>query len=166
MSGQRGLCVALIGATGAVGSEILEVLGERRLPVTDLLAFASPESLGGEIEFRGEPERLQEIDAERIAACDLVICAGLFDYLPAHDAAGLLKLLYESLAPQGRMLVFNFSTDNSSRAYMEWIGNWYLIYREPGELLELAQAAGIPDDAVTVDAEPLGVNLVLQADKQ
>jgi aspartate-semialdehyde dehydrogenase len=91
MSGQRGVCVALIGATGAVGSEILDVLGERRLPVTELLAFASPESLGGEVEFRGEPERLHEIDAERIAACDLVICAApevLRELRPALAEAG------------------------------------------------------------------------------
>jgi aspartate-semialdehyde dehydrogenase len=91
MSGQRGLRVALLGATGAVGSEILEVLGERRLPVTDLLPFASFDSEGGEIEFRGQPERVRAVDAELVAGCDLVICAAplvLRELLPALAESG------------------------------------------------------------------------------
>jgi len=95
MSGQRGLRVALIGATGAVGSEILEVLGERRIPITELLPFASFDSEGGEIEFRGEPERVRALDSEEIASCDLVFCA----------APHVLSELLPGLAESGARLV-------------------------------------------------------------
>jgi aspartate-semialdehyde dehydrogenase len=88
MSGQRGLRVALLGATGAVGAEILDVLGERRFPVTELLPFASPESEGDEVEFRGAPERVRSIDPAEIASCDLVLCA-------APDVLGELRAALE-----------------------------------------------------------------------
>lgn len=91
MSGQRGLRIALIGATGAVGTQILEVLGERRFPVTELLAFASPDSEGGLVEFRGEPERVRALDLALVASCDLVICAAprvLADLRPGLAEAG------------------------------------------------------------------------------
>lgn len=67
--------VALLGATGAVGAEILQVLEERRFAVRELRAYASAESEGQELEFRGESVKLRRPRAEEIAACDLVICA-------------------------------------------------------------------------------------------
>jgi len=78
--------VALIGATGAVGAEILAVLEERRFPVGELRVYASPDSEGGELEFRGDVLKLQRVRTEEIAACDLVICAApgaLTELLPA-----------------------------------------------------------------------------------
>ena len=78
--------VALLGATGAVGAEILAVLEERRVPVRELRAYASPESEGEELEFRGEAIKLRRVRAEEIAACELVICAArtaLPELLPA-----------------------------------------------------------------------------------
>ena len=78
--------VALIGATGAVGAEILAVLDERRFPVGELRVYASAESEGGEVEFRGDALKLQRVRADEVAACDLVICAApgaLSELLPA-----------------------------------------------------------------------------------
>ncbi|PRD48926.1 aspartate-semialdehyde dehydrogenase [Sphingobacterium haloxyli] len=45
--------VAVVGATGLVGSEILTVLAERNFPVTALIPVASERSKGKEIEFKG-----------------------------------------------------------------------------------------------------------------
>lgn len=67
--------VALLGATGAVGAEILQVIEERHFPVRELRVYASPDSEGEELEFRGESLKLRRVRAEEIAACDLVICA-------------------------------------------------------------------------------------------
>jgi aspartate-semialdehyde dehydrogenase len=78
--------LALLGATGAVGAEILQVLEERRLPLRELRAYASPDSEGEELEFRGESVKLRRVRAEEIAACELVICAvrgALAELLPA-----------------------------------------------------------------------------------
>jgi aspartate-semialdehyde dehydrogenase len=46
--------VAVVGATGLVGTKMLQVLAERNFPVTELLPVASEKSVGKEIEFRGK----------------------------------------------------------------------------------------------------------------
>jgi hypothetical protein len=48
---------------------------------------------------------------------------------------------------------------------MEWLGNWYLIYRTPQQLEQLAIAAGLPSSAIGLGSEPLGVDLFLSARK-
>lgn len=81
--------VGLIGATGAVGAEILQVLDERRFPLRELLAYASSGSEGEELEFRGNALKLRRPRADELAACDLVLCAArdaLPDLLPALRA--------------------------------------------------------------------------------
>ena len=70
-----GLRVALLGATGAVGAEILQVLEERRFPVRELLACASPDSEGDELEFRDHSVKIKRARGDEIAACDLVLSA-------------------------------------------------------------------------------------------
>jgi aspartate-semialdehyde dehydrogenase len=46
--------VAVVGATGLVGTVMLEVLEERQFPVTELYPVASERSVGKEIEFKGK----------------------------------------------------------------------------------------------------------------
>ncbi|MEP7376231.1 MAG: aspartate-semialdehyde dehydrogenase [Chitinophagaceae bacterium] len=46
--------VAVVGATGLVGTKMLQVLAERNFPVTELLPVASEKSVGKEIEFKGK----------------------------------------------------------------------------------------------------------------
>lgn len=70
-----GLRVAVLGATGAVGAEILQVLDERRFPVRELLAYASPDSEGDELEFRDQSVKIRRARGEEIAGCDLVLSA-------------------------------------------------------------------------------------------
>src|SRR5688572_7924741 len=46
--------IAVVGATGLVGTKMLEVLAERNFPVTELFPVASERSIGKEIEFKGK----------------------------------------------------------------------------------------------------------------
>lgn len=46
--------VAVVGATGLVGTKMLQVLAERNFPVTELVPVASERSVGKEIEFKGK----------------------------------------------------------------------------------------------------------------
>jgi hypothetical protein len=96
---------------------------------------------------------------------DFLVCSGLFDYLPDVTAVGLLRAFWQSLSHRGALLVGNFAPHNPTRAYMEWLGNWYLTYRTGNELLELAEGAGIPAACVSVGAERLGVDLFISAEK-
>ena len=54
--GERGFRSAVLGATGAVGSEIIDVLEERSFPVAELRAYAS--AGGSEIDFQGRTLRV------------------------------------------------------------------------------------------------------------
>jgi aspartate-semialdehyde dehydrogenase len=50
--------VAVVGATGLVGTKMLQILAERNFPVTELIAVASPRSVGKEIEFKGNKYKI------------------------------------------------------------------------------------------------------------
>jgi len=94
-----------------------------------------------------------------------IYCTGIFDYLADDVAQDLLACFWEQLAPGGSLYVFNFAPDNPTRAYMEWIGDWYLIYRTESDLQKLALNAGIPVSAISHGAEPQGIDLYISATK-
>ncbi|MBE7170023.1 MAG: aspartate-semialdehyde dehydrogenase [Williamsia sp.] len=50
--------VAVVGATGLVGTKMLQVLAERNFPVTELIPVASEKSIGKEVEFKGRQYRI------------------------------------------------------------------------------------------------------------
>jgi len=54
--------VAVVGATGLVGTVMLQVLEERNFPVTELIPVASEKSVGKEIEFKGKKYKIHSID--------------------------------------------------------------------------------------------------------
>ena len=59
--------VAVVGATGLVGTKMLQVLAERNFPVTELIPVASARSAGKEIIFKGKPYKVVTME-EGIAA--------------------------------------------------------------------------------------------------
>lgn len=54
--------VAVVGATGLVGTVMLQILEERNFPVTELIPVASEKSVGKEIEFKGKKYKIHSID--------------------------------------------------------------------------------------------------------
>jgi len=96
-------------------------------------------------------------------SCHFMVCSGFFDYLAIEPAVKLLSWMWQRLSSGGRLLVGNFAPHNPSRAYMEWIGNWYLIYRTQEEMIALASAAEISPANCHVTAERLGIDLFLCA---
>ena len=71
----RGLRVAVIGATGAFGSEVLVCLDGSSLPIAELVPVATDDSLGEDIEFRGELYPV-ETELRSLRGLDLVfLCA-------------------------------------------------------------------------------------------
>jgi aspartate-semialdehyde dehydrogenase len=58
----RGLSVAVVGATGMVGRTMLNVLEERAFPVRELLPVASARSVGSTVHFRGESVRVISLE--------------------------------------------------------------------------------------------------------
>jgi aspartate-semialdehyde dehydrogenase len=85
--------VAVVGATGLVGTKMLEVLAERNFPVTELIPVASERSVGKEVEFRGKKYKIVSAD-DAIAAKPAValFSAGgstSLEWAPKFAAAGI-----------------------------------------------------------------------------
>jgi len=72
---RRPLRVAVLGATGAVGQELLALLEERRFPVAELLPLASPRSAGQELSWQGESLTVQPVQAGCFTGVDLVLAS-------------------------------------------------------------------------------------------
>ena len=84
--------VAIMGATGAVGQVMLEILAERDFPVAELRLLASPRSEGKNIDFKGEPHIVHALSEDSFAGIDLVLASAGSDlskrYNPHAVAAG------------------------------------------------------------------------------
>jgi aspartate-semialdehyde dehydrogenase len=65
--------VAVVGATGLVGSKVLEVLRERRFPVTTLIPVASSKSLGKMIEWNNQKWEIVDVPAALALKPDVAI---------------------------------------------------------------------------------------------
>ena len=65
--------VGVLGATGAVGSTILEVLAERELPVSEVVPFTSERSAGRRLSFRSEEIECRTLSDDSIQGLDLVL---------------------------------------------------------------------------------------------
>lgn len=92
--------VAVLGATGLVGKQIIELLAERKFPVDTLYPLASSRSAGEEIDFMGE--KIEVLDVEE------------FDFSHAHiglfSAGGSVSEKYAPIAAEAGCIVI----DNTS----------------------------------------------------
>lgn len=88
--------VAVVGATGAVGAEMIEVLEERAFPVERLVPLASSRSAGGTVGFRGTDVPVQELTKESFAEVDIALFSAGSDvsreYAPIAVKAGTLVI--------------------------------------------------------------------------
>jgi aspartate-semialdehyde dehydrogenase len=65
--------VGVVGATGAVGTTILEILAGRKFPVAEVRPLASARSAGSKVDFAGERLEVQELTDESIQGLDLIL---------------------------------------------------------------------------------------------
>ncbi len=101
----KNLHVAIVGATGAVGVEMIKTLEKRSFPVGKLTLLASAKSAGKTLPFRGEEIVIQELRDDSFAGVDVALFSA---------GAGISKK-YASLAVQAGAVV----VDNSSAFRME-----------------------------------------------
>lgn len=84
--------VAILGATGAVGQEMMKILAERNFPVGKLVPLASARSAGKQLKFRGEDVTIQEARDDAFQGVDIVLGAAENDiakqFAPAIVRAG------------------------------------------------------------------------------
>ncbi|MEY2984755.1 MAG: aspartate beta-semialdehyde dehydrogenase [Cyanobacteriota bacterium] len=92
--------VAILGATGAVGTELLELLDSRQFPLADLRLLSSPRSAGKILKFRGEPLKVEAVDPGLFKNCDLVL---------ASAGGATSKAWAETIQAAGAVMVDNSS---------------------------------------------------------
>ncbi len=101
-----GLKVAVVGATGNVGHEILTTLSEREFPADEIIALASARSAGTEVSY-GETKvlKVQDLEAFDFTGCDLALFSAGSDIAKIHG---------ERAAEAGCIVI-----DNSSQFRMD-----------------------------------------------
>ena len=97
--------VAVAGATGAVGVEMLKVLEQRRFPVSEVRALASSRSAGRRLPFAGGELVVQEMTAESFEGVDIALFSA---------GAGVSKQFRDAVVGAGCVMI-----DNSSAFRME-----------------------------------------------
>lgn len=95
MAGKR---VAILGATGVVGTQMRQCLEERNFPVSELVPLASAKSAGKTLTFKGEEVEVKEAKPEAFDGIDIVLGA-------AGD--GIAKALLPEAAARGAVCVDN-----------------------------------------------------------
>ena len=63
--------VAIVGATGAVGAQMIKVLEERKFPIETLRPLASSRSAGGTVSFQGVDLNVQQLTKDSFAGTNL-----------------------------------------------------------------------------------------------
>ena len=85
--------IAVVGATGLVGSKMLQVLAERKFPVTELIPVASEKSVGKEVDFKGKKYKVVSMkDAIAAKPAVAIFSAGgntSLEWAPQFAAAGI-----------------------------------------------------------------------------
>ena len=99
------LHVAIVGATGAVGIELMKVLARRGFPVGRLTLLASARSAGKTLEFQGEQIPVQELRENSFAGVDIAL----------FSAGGSISRKFAPIAVQAGAVV----VDNSSAFRMD-----------------------------------------------
>lgn len=92
----EGYRVAIVGATGAVGTELIELLEQRNFPVAELTLLASPRSAGKTLMFRGQGITIQALSDRAFDDIDIVLAsAGASisrEWAPKAAAAGAVVI--------------------------------------------------------------------------
>ena len=96
----KGYHIAVVGATGAVGQELLRVLERRNFPVASLRAISSARSAGKSVRFRDEPVSVQQLNEDSFEKIDVAF----------FSAGGEISRKYVPIACQADAIVI----DNSS----------------------------------------------------
>lgn len=85
--------VAVVGATGLVGTEMLSVLSERDFPVSELIPVASERSKGKEIDFKGKKYSVVTLDEAILMKPDIALFSAggttSMEYAPKFAEAGI-----------------------------------------------------------------------------
>lgn len=90
---------------------------------------------------------------------DFIYSTGLFDYLEEKVAIRLIQNLKKLLKPGGVLAISDVRDkySNPSIHFMEWVGEWYLVYREDNEFRKIFVDAGFKENELVSKYEQQGI---------
>jgi extracellular factor (EF) 3-hydroxypalmitic acid methyl ester biosynthesis protein len=97
---------------------------------------------------------------------DLIWSAGLFDYFKDKHFTFLIRKYINCLSENGEMVISNFSTQNPTNRLMEVLSDWYLNLRTDSDLYRIALDANTNKELISIEKEPLNINLFLKIRKK
>ena len=107
---------------------------------------------------------IQEAKKSNTHPQHLIYSAGLFEYLEEALAKKLIQVLYNNLYKQGTLIIGNFDPSNEFKCYMEYGGEWHMVYRTKDQMLQLA--AGLKGyNNIYCESEETGINNFLVIEK-
>ncbi len=96
MNKKSAYTVAVVGVTGAVGTEMLSILEERKFPVDQVLPLASSRSAGGEVTFRGDNVKIKLLTKDSFQGVDIALFSAgsnvSKEYAPVAAKAGAVVI--------------------------------------------------------------------------
>lgn len=109
--------VGILGATGAVGREMMKILAERQFPISELRLFASSRSAGKVVEWNGRPVMIQEPSEENFRGLDIVLGAAESDIarLYAPEVVRAARCLWTTRPPTAWTTMCRSSSRRSTR---------------------------------------------------
>src|SRR5438552_16132240 len=114
--------VAVVGATGLVGTKMLEVLAERNFPVTELIPVASERSVGKEVAFKGKKYKVVSADDAIAAKPNVALFSAggstSLEWAPKFAAAGITVVDNSSawrMDPNKKLVVPELNADALTR---------------------------------------------------
>jgi len=133
--------IAVVGATGAVGQEILRTLEQRRFPVAKLRALASARSAGKTVKFAGEDVPVEELTAASFAE---------IDYALFSAGATRSREFAEPCVKSGAVMI-----DNSSAFRMRTDVPLVVPEINPGDLKTHRKIIAVPNCSAIILGVPL-----------
>ena len=90
---------------------------------------------------------------------DLMYSIGLIDYFKDDIVIKLLNWIHPLLRPGGKVVLGNFDPCNPDRAFLDYLLEWPLIYRNPDDMRRLFASSEFADRPVDIRYEARGINL-------
>lgn len=133
--------VAVVGATGAVGIELIGCLEQRKFPLSELRLLASARSAGKTLPFKGQPLRVQELTERSFEGVDIAL----------FSAGGGISKRFGPIAAKAGTLV----VDNSSAFRMDPGVPLVVPEINAGEIARHAGIIANPNCAAIISITPL-----------
>ena len=134
--------VGVVGATGALGRELVQILEGRQFPVSSLKVFATEGSVGERIEYLGNELSVEKLTADALLGCEILFFATpreiTREYAP--DAANGGSFIVDSSGAFGELAVVPEVNGDALRAALRLGRRGVIISSPSGAAIQLAVA--------------------------